>query len=42
VKTLIMAFLIHEGISAGPVLAVTFQNKAAGEMKERVKKMVKI
>ncbi|HDH05885.1 MAG TPA: ATP-dependent DNA helicase Rep [Nitrospirae bacterium] len=35
------AYLIHTGISAGSVLAVTFTNKAAREMKSRVKSMLK-
>jgi ATP-dependent DNA helicase UvrD/PcrA len=35
------AYLIYKGIRAGSVLAVTFTNKAAGEMKERVRSMMK-
>ncbi|MBI5057305.1 MAG: UvrD-helicase domain-containing protein [Nitrospirae bacterium] len=41
VITMRTAYLIHTGVSAGSVLAVTFTNKAAREMKGRVKTMLK-
>ncbi len=41
VITMRTAYLIHTGVSAGSVLAVTFTNKAAREMKKRVATMIR-
>jgi superfamily I DNA/RNA helicase len=41
VITVRTAHLIHTGVKAGSVLAVTFTNKAAREMKERVKAIIR-
>lgn len=40
VLTYKVAFLIERGISPGSILAVTFTNKAANEMKERIRKLI--
>src|SRR5208282_6295531 len=41
VLTIRTAYLIHKGVPANHVLAVTFTNKASSEMKERVSTILK-